>query len=345
MIQLSQASPARRILLGKGALAELPAEVDRSGMTKVVLVTSSTLAHSSQVVSQVELLLAGPHQATFTGVGQHTPRSAVLQLEDLLEQTGADGVVSLGGGSVIDGCKAAIHDRGANTIAHLAIPTTLSGAEFTASAGVTDDESRRKQGQIDPESAPQRVILDPAATLATPVNLWLSSGIRALDHAVETLWAPEQDPLTSFLAQESIRRLLKFLAECKQRPDGLEARHGAQIAAWWAALGLASTTMGPSHQLGRILGATFGIPHGITSCVFLPATIDYFAANRPALVTPMVAPFGVSEASAVGPAVKAFIESLGLPTSLTTAGLDKEELPHFLGLVPAEWHQIVNACR
>ncbi|HVD02585.1 MAG TPA: iron-containing alcohol dehydrogenase [Candidatus Dormibacteraeota bacterium] len=344
MIQLSQASPARRVLLGAGALAELPAEVDRGGMTKVVLVTSSTLAKSSALVERVESLLAGPHQATFTGVGQHTPQSAVHQLEELLDQTGADGVVSLGGGSVIDGCKAAIHARGAAGITHLAIPTTLSGAEFTASAGVTDDATRRKKGQVDPESAPRRVILDPDATLATPQSLWLSSGIRALDHAVETIWAPERDPLTSFLAKESIRRLLKFLPECQQQPELLECRHGAQIAAWWAALGLASNTMGPSHQLGRVLGATFGIPHGITSCIFLPATIDHFAITEPALVAPLADPLGASRADMVGTVVRAFVESLGLPTALAAAGFDPDDLPRFLELVPLEWHSIVRAC-
>jgi alcohol dehydrogenase class IV len=342
---LHQAAPAQRVLLGAGTTSELPAEVDRAGMTKVVLVTSATLkAASSPPSTEVERLLGARHQATFTGVSEHTPESAVRQLQDLLEQTAADGVVSLGGGSVIDGCKAAIHAVGPERIAHLSIPTTLSGAEFTSSAGVTEEESRLKKGMRDPASAPQRVILDPEVTIHTPERLWLSTGIRALDHAVETHWAPEQDPLTILLAAEAIRRLRRGLPVCLRQPEDLSARLNAQVAAWWAALGLAGNTMGPSHLLGRTLGATFEIPHGITSCVFLPAVIEHMARSQPELVLPLLEPFEVSSPEEVGPACRDFISQLGLPVSLENAGLPARDLEHFIALVPAEWRQLVLAC-
>jgi alcohol dehydrogenase class IV len=313
-------------------------------MTKVVLVTSATLASSTDVVTRVEELLRGPHQATFTGVRQHTPENAVHQLADLLDQTGANGVISLGGGSVIDGCKAAIHEFGSNGISHLSVPTTLSGAEFTASAGITDSATHRKRGVVDFASAPSRVILDPEPTLHTPSRLWLATGIRALDHAVETVWAPERDPLTGHLALEAIRGLLASLPACAQHPDDIPARLAAQTAAWWAALGLAGNTMGPSHQLGRLLGATFEIPHGITSCVFLPATIAHIAAEDESLVEALGPAFGVGSPSEVADRCRDFISALGLPTTLAGAGLDSRDLPRFLALVPEEWHAIVTVC-
>jgi maleylacetate reductase len=261
-----------------------------------------------------------------------------------LEQTAADGVVSLGGGSVIDGCKAAIHAVGPERVAHLSIPTTLSGAEFTASAGVTEADTRLRRGLRDPAAAPRRVILDPEVTVHTPERLWLSTGIRAMDHAVETHWAPEQDPLTILLAAEAIRRLHRGLPACQLRPEDLSARLDVQVAAWWAALGLAGNTMGPSHLLGRILGATFEIPHGFTSCVFLPAVIEHMAQSQPERVLPLLEPFEVSAPDKVGPACRDFISQLGLPVSLQDAGLPAREMEHFIALVPAEWHQLVLAC-
>ncbi len=233
----------------------------------------------------------------------------------------ADGVVSLGGDSVIDGCTAALHGIGTTGRSHIAVPTTLSGAEFTPSAGVIDSESHRKRGLRDPDAAPRVVLLDPEVTLATPERLWLSTGIRALDHAVETIWAPERDALASWLSPEAIRRLRNSLPECRDRPQDVEAHQGAQVAAWWAALGLAGSTMGPSHQLGRILGASFEIRHGITSCVFLPATIRHMDATRRELIAPLAEPFQARSGSGVGDVCQDLVAGLGLPVSLSEAGL------------------------
>ncbi len=342
-MQLHQASPARRVLFGRGALGELAAEVDRSGGSGVVLVTSATLRSATTLVDAVEAMLAGRHRATFSQVREHTPATAVRQLQDLLEQTDADCVVSFGGGSVIDGAKAAIHARGPEGILHLAVPTTLSGAEFTPTAGVTDTETGLKRGLRDAAAAPAIVLLDPDVTTATPGRLWLSSGIRALDHAVESLWAPEDDPLTHLLAQEAIPRLRSSLLDCHADGADLEARRRAQLAAWWAAMGLAGSTMGPSHQLGRLLGATFGIPHGITSCVFLPPTIEWQLGRQPELLQPLLDPFDVRSPGEVGPACRRFIAGLGLPTDLREAGLERGALSRFLEMAPEEWHPIVRA--
>ena len=341
-MQLHQASPARRVLLGQGAIRELAAEVSRGGGSRVVLVTSATLRAQTTLVDQVVADLEGHHLATFSEVGEHTPLSAVTQLQDLLEQTSADCVVSFGGGSVIDGVKAAIHQRGTPGILHVAVPTTLSGAEFTPTAGVTEDETRLKRGVRDPAAAPAIVLLDPEVTLATPERLWLSSGIRALDHAVETQWAPEGDPLAGLLVRAAIQKLLAALPRCRRDPDDLGARYDAQLGAWWAATGLAGSTMGPSHQLGRLLGATFQVPHGITSCVFLPATLEWQLDHAPSLVGLLGEPFGVQTPEEVVSTCRQFIAGLGLPTNLAGAGLDQGAVVRFLEMAPPEWHPIVK---
>ena len=341
-MQLHQASPARRVLCGQGAIQELAAEVSRGGGSRVVLVTSATLRAQTTLVDQVVAELAGHHLATFSEVGEHTPLSAVAQLEDLLEQTAADCVVSFGGGSVIDGVKAAVHRRGAEELLHVAVPTTLSGAEFTPTAGVTEDETRLKRGLRDPAAAPTIVLLDPEVTLATPERLWLSSGIRALDHAVETQWAPEDDPLAGLLVRAAIPKLMAALPDCRRDPGDLVARYQAQLGAWWAATGLAGSTMGPSHQLGRLLGATFQVPHGITSCVFLPATLEWQLARAPSQVEVLCVPFGVRSPEEVVSTCRGFITGLGLPTDLAGAGLDEGAEGRFREMAPPEWHPIVE---
>lgn len=331
------------MLFGRGALAELAGEIDRGGGTKVVLVASATLRSATDWVRRAEDLIGSRRTATFSEVGEHTPDRAVRQLQDLLEQTGSDCVVSFGGGSVIDGVKAALHGRGAEGSLHLAVPTTLSGAEFTPTAGVTDTEANLKRGLRDVSAAPRVVLLDPEVTAPTPQRLWLATGIRALDHAVETIWAPEDDPITHLLAARAIVGLRTSLPACRDRPDDLDARERAQLAAWCAALGLAGSTMGPSHQLGRLLGATFGVPHGITSCLFLPPTIEWQLGQRPELVRELPEPFGVESPDRVGRACRDFISGLGLPTDLQAAGLDRAALGRFLEMVPQEWHPIVRA--
>ncbi|MGH7698289.1 MAG: iron-containing alcohol dehydrogenase [Candidatus Dormibacteria bacterium] len=335
-------SPARRVRFGVGALGELKGEREQLGVERPLLAISASLARDADLMGQIWAQLGGEAQVPFTGLSQHTPEEAVTQLVDRLEAGDHDGVVSLGGGSVIDGVKVAIHRLG-RRLPHLAIPTTLSGAEFTPTAGITAGVEPQKVGLKLPEAAPRTVILDPRLSLATPERLWLATGVRALDHAVETVWSPEQDPLLTHLAEEAIRRLRALLPECRHWPEALATRGDLQVAAWWAALGLAGATMGPSHTLSRLLGASFGIPHGITSCVLLPVVVRAQAAVAPAQVEPIARALGVRGPEEVAPELEGLIAGLGLPTSLAGAGLAQEQLPRYLGSLPEEWREAVAA--
>ncbi|MGB6771046.1 MAG: iron-containing alcohol dehydrogenase [Candidatus Dormiibacterota bacterium] len=336
-------SPVERVLHGSGVAASLPEELHLREATRVVIVSSATLNRETPVISALERALQPHHLATFTKLSQHTPESAVQELATLLRELRADAVVSVGGGSVIDGCKAALHARGAESAVHLALPTTLSGAEFTASAGVTHTATRQKLSLFDRRAAPRVVILDPQLTLATPDRLWLASGIRAVDHAVETVLSPIQDELCTYLSLEALKRLRLALPQCHRDPQDLSARHRAQVAAWWAALGLASVPMGPSHSLGKLLGARFGIPHGITSCVFLPTVLAQIASSEPARLEPLAAAFEVAGPPEVADGCRALIKGLGLPATLSEAGLASADLPAYLETVPAPWREVVRS--
>jgi maleylacetate reductase len=335
-------SPVERVLHGSGAVASLPEELHLREASRVVIVSSATLYRETPVVAALEQALQPHHLATFTKLSQHTPETEVDELATLLRELRADAVVSVGGGSVIDGCKAALHTRGADSAVHLAVPTTLSGAEFTSSAGITEAKTRQKRSVFDRRTAPQVVVLDPQLTLATPDQLWLASGIRAVDHAVETVLSPIQDELCTYLALEALPRLREALPQCRRDPQDLSARHRAQVAAWWAALGLASVPMGPSHSLGKLLGAPFGIPHGITSCVLLPAVLGHIANSEPARMAPLARAFDVDGPQEVADGCRALIAGLGLPATLSAAGLAAADLPAYLESVPSAWRGVVG---
>jgi 3-oxoacid CoA-transferase len=171
--------PTRRVHRGAGSLQKI--EEEARVRDRAFVVTGRSLYEKTSLVRRVEALLGEKHAGTYPAVGQHTPGSAVERAAE--EARGSDLLVSVGGGSVIDGTKAVAREFGYP--AQVAVPTTLSGAEWAHRVGVIDEASRRKGGFADPRALPPVVILDPEATLFTPEKLWLSTGIRALDHGVE----------------------------------------------------------------------------------------------------------------------------------------------------------------
>src|SRR4028119_1704132 len=171
-------------------------------------------------------------------------------------------LVSVGGGSVVDGTKAVARQLGYP--AQVAVPTTLSGAEWAHRVGVTDEAAGKKSGFADPQAVPPVVLLDPDATVFTPERLWLSTGIRALDHAVEGFLYGGDHPVTDVTGLEGARRLMDLLPISKARPEDLGARAELQVAAWLSYFGPLNTPMGLSHELGRRIGASYNVPHGGT---------------------------------------------------------------------------------
>jgi maleylacetate reductase len=259
--------PTERVHFGAGSLGCVHEEA--RSKARAFVVTGRTLYEKSDLVRRVEELLGDKHAGTYSGMGQHTPGSAVEKAAG--EAWGSDLLVSVGGGSVIDGTKAVARELGYPT--QIAVPTTLSGAEWAHRVGVTDEASGRKAGFADPKTVPQVVVLDPEATVFTPEKLWLSTGIRALDHAVEGLLYGAEHPVTDVTGAEGARRLVACLPRSRDRPEDLDVRGELQIAAWLAYFGPLNTPMGLSHGLGRRIGASYGVPHGYTSCVTLAPSL------------------------------------------------------------------------
>jgi maleylacetate reductase len=329
----------------------LPEAAERLSASRLVVVTTNSLAGPGGLAETVSKVLGSKFHSVVAGIHPHTPRHDVVRVVKALE--GADGVVTIGGGSVCDSVKAArlclangITDaagmdrlRPDNVPAGqerdhaispsfplIAIPTTLSAAEFTSGAGVTDERGPAKQQFIYPGMAPNVVILDPQMTTRTPPRLWCSTGIRAVDHAVE-LWcsispAPVSDACTLYAAQLLIVSLQKTL----DFPNDLAARLDCQKGAWLSVLGGAlGAKAGASHGFGHALGGTAGMPHGETSCVMLPHVLRYNAevnAERQAVIASAVGQPDKSLADIVA----TLISNLGLPSRLRDAGVQESVL-------------------
>lgn len=340
--------PAQARVYHDVAVAEaLPGEV--GGAQRIALVTTRSLA-GSRIAAAVRDALGARLVAETAAMRAHSPVEDVLALAVLLRESRAELVVALGGGSVIDGAKVAclavwrgIMDpaalieaavsRGASPGAWdgtapsprlIAVPTTLSAAEFAPHAGYTDLAAGRKYRALDPWMVPRAVLLDPAATLETPAELFLSSGIRALDHAAERWCALEPAPFSDAVSRQAMLMLADGLPRVAAAAGDLRARALCQQAAWLSVQGgWAGVSVGASHGLGYILGAARGVPHGITSCLMLHAVMRWNAPVNAARQADIAAIFGGAEA---GPAIEEFVAGLGLPTRLHQQGITEAEI-------------------
>ncbi|MBA2694172.1 MAG: iron-containing alcohol dehydrogenase [Rubrobacter sp.] len=312
-----EALHTERVHFGAGSLEKVCEEVESK--ERAFVVTGRTLHEKTDLVKKVEAMLGEKHAGTFAGMSEHTPGSAVEEAARLAE--GCDLLVSFGGGSVIDGAKAVARKVGYPM--QIAVPTTLSAAEWAERVGVTDEAAGKKAGFVDRESVPHVVVLDPETTVHTPERLWLSTGIRALDHAVEGFLYGGPHPIPDIMGLEGASRLFEFLPLSKENPGDLEVRHELQFAAWLSYFAPLNTPMGISHNLGRRLGASYGIPHGITSCITLGPSLevmgDGIAFDRWAMLV---------EALDGEPSerVARLVEELGLPNKLSDFDVPEGEL-------------------
>ena len=283
------------------------------------VVTGRTLNEETDLVRRVEKLLGGKHAGTFVGMSEHTPGSAVEKAA--WEARDADLLVSVGGGSVVDGTKAVARELGYP--AQVAVPTTLSGAEWAHLVGVTDEAAGRKSGFADERAVPTVVILDAETTLFTPEKLWLSTGIRSLDHAVEGFLAKGEHPVEDVMGLEGMKRLVDYLPRSKEEPEDVGLRHELQLASWMAYFGPLNTPMGMSHGLGRRIGASYSVPHGYTSCITLAPTLAVTKDRIPEERWEQLA-------NALGgdPAerVASLVEELELPSTLREVGVPEDDL-------------------
>ena len=340
-----------RVIHGKPAAEAVRAEIERSGAQRVLLLTTRSLT-GSRLIREVTSALGDRCVGRFSEIHAHSPREAVIAGAALAREVEADHLLAVGGGSVTDATKtmlvalwrgvsdvdalsALAIKRGAPPLAPLdsdrirmtAVPTTLSAAEFTSSAGITDVQRKVKLSFSHPRMAPIAAILDPAATLETPMELLLSSGMRAMDHAVEHWCSIRPHPVTDGLGLQAIGMLAANLPAIKARPDDLEPRLNCQLAAWLTQVpGEHLAPNGASHGIGYILGGYAGIPHGITSCISLAATLEWnepVNAERQRAIAEKLGRPGERACDAM----RDFVKSLGLPTRLTEIGIAADRIP------------------
>jgi len=308
-----------RVHFGADALEKL--EVEARSYGRAFVITGRSLNEKTGLIRLVEALLGGRHAGTFAGIGQHTPGGAVEKAAVAAEMVAVDLLIGVGGGSVIDGTKAVSRELGYPQ--QVAIPTTLSGAEWANRAGVTDESARRKRGFADPKTVPQVVVLDPGATVFTPEKLWLSTGIRALDHAVEGFLYGGDHPITDVTGLAGARRLMEYLPLSRRGPGDLDVRLELQLASWLAYFGPANTPMGLSHELGRRIGASYEVPHGITSCITLAPSLRVMKKRvRDDRWHLLYQALGGEPAERVS----SLVEELGLPGRLREVGVPEEDL-------------------
>ena len=299
-------------------MAQLEPELARLKADRVALITTRSL------LPAVDVLPIKPIVTVV--IAQHAPMS---QIDAGVEEcAGARGIVSYGGGSAIDAAKI-ISVRladGGSPPPHVAIPTTLSVAELAAGAGYTN-EAGDKAGMRDPRLMVESVIYDADLTLATPMQLWLSTGVRALDHAVEGFLAPGEHPFNDVMALEAIRRLFDSLPRAKAAPNDADVRTENQLAAWFSFTLPSASAGGLSHTMGKQIGARHGIPHGVTSCLLLPHVMRYLTKRLPDRMGVLSQAMGGSPADLV----QDLIASLSLPQHIEAYGISETELRRAAG--------------
>jgi maleylacetate reductase len=350
-----------RVIYGKPAVDALAEELKRTGAQRVFVTTTRSITNGA-LVGRIVASLGPRFAGKFDAISAHSPREAVIAGAALIREAHADLVVAIGGGSVIDATKVMFLAiwRGAGSIDELsklagvrgganpeasawawdsrplrmiAIPTTLSAAEFYTSAGVTDVQRHVKQMYSHPMAVPKSVILDPAATLETPLDLMLSTGMRAVDHAVEGWCSVRSAPIADACNRESMRLLADSLVRMRNDPADLEARGIAQQGMWLSRIGtMAGITNGASHGIGYLLGGGRGVPHGVTSCITLPPVLTWNATVNAARQATVSEIFGGAGEPA-GDVMRRFVTSLGQPTRLRDVGIRREELP----AIAASW--------
>jgi maleylacetate reductase len=320
-----QALPMR-VSFGAGRCAEVAAELDHLGLARVlVLCTAGQVATARIVADALDSRCAG----VFAGAVMHVPVEVADRACDLAAELGADGCVAVGGGSTV-GLGKAIALR--NGLPVIAVPTTYAGSEMTPVWGLTEDGVKRT-GR-DPVVLPRSVVYDPDLTVSLPVELSVTSGLNALAHAAEGLYAPDVSPIVALMAHEGARSIISALPRIAAAPTDPAARADALRGAWLCGAVLGATSMSLHHQLCHILGGTFGLPHAQVHTVVLPHALAFTLPAAPAAGGALGEALGVAPGD-VPKALQALAAGLGAPSDLKSLGMPADGVPEVVRQVLA----------
>jgi maleylacetate reductase len=361
-----------KIFFGEGSLESLPKEARACGK-RVLLITSKTVYANKDLSDRVTHLLGPSLVGVFDETQTHTPRNSVLKATALARSLKADYLANLGGGSTTDTAKAVrlalwmnISGEGGFDEARLrlqredpggisecgtpqiCLPTTLVGAEYSSGMGITDETTRTKQVFSHSSLRCQAVILDPQLTLYTPPVLFLSTGIKSLEHAIGRLSTLERHPILDATASLAVRILGAELPRAFRHPDDLAARSQLQIGGWLSKFGsgvIPGMHMGLSHALGRQIGSVCGVSHGLSSCIILPLSIEYNASACEEGFSLAAQALGVNTDGLAGKDVgwaaankiRSLIQGLGLPSRLREVGVSKDSLSLIAERTITDW--------
>jgi alcohol dehydrogenase len=371
--------PMTSVHHGRGAVGELLPVLETlgpGGARRVLIVTSPSVRSDPLLVPRIEGMLGDRVVAVYDGVRPHVPYDCLQGGLDLVNEHRPDVLVAVGAGSVMDAARALALAAGEGLVLVgdlerfratggqdaspvfpetsgrstpvVGIPTTLSAAEFANCAAVTSAERGTKDLLIADEITPRSVILDPELAVTTPVAIWLSTGLRALDHAIETVYSPSSGPVTDALALDAISRLPSALRATLAAPDDVSAREEAQVAAWESYFGEMNLTLGLSHAIGHQIGARHGVQHGWTSCVVLPTVMGWLAPATAAKQARIARALGVDTAAlsdaeaaeAAAREVEQLVLDLGLPQRPSAIGVEPQ---HYAGLADRVMEDLVLA--
>jgi maleylacetate reductase len=308
------AQPAR-VVFGAGSLSQLSKEIDALGCKRALVLCTPEQRASAERVAE---LLGARAAGVFDRAVMHVPIETAREARELARKLGADCAVAIGGGSTTGLGKAIALDSG---LPILAIPTTYAGSEVTPIYGIT--EAGLKKTGRDIRVLPRTVIYDPELTLSLPVSLSVTSGINAIAHAAEGLYAVDSNPVMDLMAEEGIAALGRALPAIKNNASDIEARAGALYGAWLCGAVLGHVGMALHHKLCHTLGGSFNLPHAETHTIVLPHALAYNAKDAPQAMRRIERALGGSNAAQ---AVFDLAKNNGAPVALKDIGMKAADL-------------------
>ncbi len=320
------ANPSR-VVFGSGSLATLAEEIGRLGARRaLVLCTREQRALGDRVVTLLGERAAG----VFDRAVMHVPIESAREARAEAARLGADCAVAVGGGSTTGLGKAIALDSGLPIVA---IPTTYAGSEMTPIYGLTED-GLKKTGR-DARVLPRTVIYDPQLSLTLPLGLTVTSGLNAIAHAAEGLYAHDGNPVTALMAEEGIRAIASALPRLMVDAQDLEARSDALYGAWLCGTVLASVDMALHHKLCHTIGGSFNLPHAEVHTVVLPHALAYNAAAVPGAMSRVARALGTARPEDAPWALFDLARRHGAPTALASIGMPESGLDRAADLAAA----------
>ena len=366
-----------RIIFGRGKVATLNEEIANLGGRRALVLSGKTVAESTGAVNQVAQALGDSCVGIYSGLSQRAPLASAAAAAAMAVETGADTLVGIGGSTVSDASRMiavmiaegitsedqlrALGEEFQGTLSpdlvgkqlpyQVSIPTTLSAGEFNTGGGnVLDDQAGHKIRVRNPALFAHLIVLDPEMTEGTPDWLWLSTGVKAMDHCIERLYSAGNQPAIDAPILSAAELLFRYLPRSREQDQDLDARLHCLMGAWLSMMGAPNFAMGLSHALGHVIGVKYSVSHGYTSCVTQPYVMEY---NRPASAAKQALlakaagldTDGLSDEAAAAGAAKAvdrFILDLGMPHRLRELEVPREDFPDIAQLTLGDGGCLTN---